>query len=118
MDVSIAKTVYRKFKGIHYSEETQNIFEIIRRYGIKTRSGILTQTNSKLVFKSQVGGKKRLIKLENGKTYEYHVDTIVPYDDNKKQISFLNLTETDDIRRVVIRTSASETRRKLCFFIF
>jgi hypothetical protein len=95
MEVSIAKTVYSKFKGIHYSEETQNIFELIYRNGIKSK-GILTQTKGKLSFKSQVGGDKKLIKLENGKTYEYHIDTIVPYDDTKTQISFMNLTETHD----------------------
>ena len=50
----------------------------------------------KLSFKTQIGGKKKLIKLENGKTYEYHIDTIVPYDDTKTQISFMNLTETHD----------------------
>lgn len=95
MEVSIAKTVYSKFKGIHYSEETQNIFELIYRNGIKSK-GILTQTKGKLSFKSQIGGDKKLIKLENGKTYEYHIDTIVPYDDTKTQISFMNLTETHD----------------------
>lgn len=95
MEISIAKTVYNKFKGIHYSEETQNIFELIYKNGIKSK-GILTQTKGKLSFKSQVGGKKQMIKLKDGKTYEYHIDTIVPYDDNKKQISFMNLTETHD----------------------
>jgi hypothetical protein len=95
MEVSIAKTVYSKFKGIQYTEITQNIFELIYRNGIKSK-GILTQTKGKLSFKSQVGGDKKLIKLENGKTYEYHIDTIVPYDDTKTQISFMNLTETHD----------------------
>ena len=95
MEVSITKTVYNKFKGIHYAEETQNILEIINR-DCRLSKGLLTHTKSKLVFKSQVGGKKQMIKLKDGKTYEYHIDTIVPYDDTKKQISFLNITETDE----------------------
>ena len=95
MEVFIARTVYNKFKGIQYTEITQNILEIINRNGIKSK-GILTQTKGKLSFKTQIGGKKKLIKLENGKTYEYHIDTIVPYDDTKTQISFMNLTETHD----------------------
>jgi len=96
MEVSIAKTVYSKFRGIQFTDVTQNIFEILQSHGIKTKSGLITHTKGKLSFKSQVGGKKQIIKLKDGKTYEYHIDTIVPYDDTKKQISFLNLTETDE----------------------
>jgi hypothetical protein len=95
MEVFIARTVYNKFKYLHYVEETQNILEIINR-DCRLSKGLMTHSKSKLYFKSQVGGKKQMIKLKDGKTYEYHIDTIVPYDDTKKQISFLNLTETND----------------------
>jgi len=95
MKVSITKTVYNKFKGIQYAEETQNIFEILYRDS-RLSKGILTQTTNKINFKSQIGGKKKLIELSDGKIYEYHIDTIVPYDDTKKQISFMNITETSD----------------------
>jgi hypothetical protein len=96
MEVSITKIVYSKFKGIQFTGVTQNIFEILQRHGIKTKGGLLTHSKGKLAFKSQVGGKKQIIKLKDGKTYEYHIDTIVPYDDTKKQISFMNLNETND----------------------
>jgi hypothetical protein len=95
MEVFIARTVYNKFKYLHYVEETENILEIINR-DCRLSKGLMIHSKSKLYFKSQVGGKKQMIKLKDGKTYEYHIDTIVPYDDNKKQISFLNLTETND----------------------
>ena len=94
MEVAISKVIRKKFKYTN-NEEIVDILSFISDKCMKSK-GILIESTGKLSFKIQKGGKKKLIKLEDDKVYEYHVDGITPLDDNQKQLNFMNLTENHD----------------------
>ena len=94
MEVAISKVIRKKFKYIN-NEEIVDILSFISDKCMKSK-GILIESTGKLSFKIQKGGKKKLIKLEDDKVYEYHIDGITPIDDNQKQLNFMNLTENHD----------------------
>ena len=82
MEVTISKLIREKFNYIN-NEEIVDIINFISDTSRKLK-GILVEKNSKLSFKIQKGGKKKLIKLEDDKVYEYHIDGITPLDDKHK----------------------------------
>jgi hypothetical protein len=65
MEISILKTVYNKFNHIN-SELIQNIRNYLN-FNNYPGKGILT---------------KREIKLKDGYKYKYHIDEIIPVDDD------------------------------------
>ena len=91
MEVFISDFINEKLNYIN-SEEILDIYEIIGDY--RTMKGILIQKNGKLNFKIQKGCKKHLIKLEDNKTYEYHIDEIEPIGYDQEKIQFMNLSES------------------------
>lgn len=97
MEISISKFL---FKNINYKNklEIQNILNVIHK-NLKTSKAYLTKETHKLNFKSQHGGKKYEILLADNKTYEYHLSTIEPVDNNHKMMHFINLNEDFDSRK-------------------
>jgi len=97
MEISISKFL---FKNINYKneEEIQNILDIVHK-NFKISKAHLTKETHKINFKLQYGGKKYETTLIDNKTYEYHLSTIEPLDDNRKMMHFINLNEDFDSRK-------------------
>jgi hypothetical protein len=91
MEISISEFL---FKNIHSKnkEIIQDILNIIHNE-IHTSRGFLKSQTNKLLFRYQSGGKKYETTLADSKTYEYHLSSIKPLDDNRKMMHFINLNE-------------------------
>jgi hypothetical protein len=94
MEVSIIKTVYSKFNYIN-SELIQNIMNHLN-FNNYAGKGILTRKTYPINLLQQVGGVKKEIKLKDGYNYEYHIDEIIPIDDESNRICFFNIEESHD----------------------
>jgi hypothetical protein len=94
MEVSIIKTVYKKFNYIN-SELIQNILNHLN-FNNYSGKGILTRKTYPIHLLQQIGGTKREIKLKDGYNYEYHIDEIIPMDDKNNRICFFNIEESHD----------------------
>jgi len=94
MEVSIIKTVYKKFSYIN-SEVIQNILNHLN-FNNYTGKGILTRKTYPIHLLEQVGGVKKEIKLKDGYTYEYHIDEIIPIDSKNNRLCFVNIDESQD----------------------
>ena len=92
MEVSIIKTVYKKFSYIN-SEVIQNILNHLN-FNNYAGKGILTRKTYPIHLLEQVGGVKKEIKLKDGYTYEYHIDEIIPIDSKRNRLCFLNIDES------------------------
>ena len=97
MEVSIIKTVYKKFSYIN-SEVIQNILNHLN-FNNYAGKGILTRKTYPIHLLEQVGAKgtfggvKKEIKLKDGYTYEYHIDEIIPIDSNHNRLCFVNIDD-------------------------
>jgi len=94
MEVWIRKTVYSKFNYIN-SELIQNIMNHLN-FNNYAGKGILTRKTYDINLLQQVGGTKKEIKLKDGYNYEYHIDEIIPIDDESNRICFFNIEESHD----------------------
>ena len=94
MKVWIRRTVYSKFNYTN-SELIQNIINHLN-FNNYSGKGILTRTSYPIHLLQQVGGKKKEIKLEDGYTYEYHIDEIIPIDNKHNRLCFVNIDESQE----------------------
>ena len=109
-EISITKFVYDK---IHYSNESI-IYEILDlifdNNKSKSNGYLINEYKGELNFYNQNGGEVHNIKLKDNKTYEYHVNKIIPFENNKKQIHFLNIDEDYDDCAFLIFDNNEKTR--------
>ena len=112
-EISIIKTLFQKF-NFRNKEIMQNICEIIRENMNVTRGlGYLEKITGKLIFKTQIGGKKHRIKLENNKIFEFHIDIIKLEDSNQKIINFLNINENYENCAFILYDSKESGKSKM-----
>lgn len=112
-EISITHFIYDK---IHYSNEPV-IYEILDLIfdNNKSKSGgyLVSKFKEKLHFYNQYGGTSSSlhhITLKDNKTYEYHISKIIPFENNKKQIHFLNIDEDYDDCAFLIFDNDKNTR--------
>ena len=91
MEISVSTFL---LKNIHFKnkEVVQDILNIFHD-NLDTSKGLLTKKTYNLLFKIQHGGEKYETVLSDNKTYEYHLSTIEPVDNNQKMMHFINLNE-------------------------
>jgi hypothetical protein len=94
MEVSILNTFMNKIHHKSCPHEFNNILQNMDKYNIMG-NGKLTSIKGKIILKNKImhGGKYKEIEID-GTQYEYHLDTIEPYFETEKKISFMNITET------------------------
>ncbi len=108
--ISITRFIYDK---IHYSNEAviYDILNLIYNNNKSKSDGyIVNEFKGKIKFYNQEGGEAHQITLQNNKIYEYHVDKIIPYDNKKKQIHFLNIGEDYEDCAFLIFDNKDNTR--------
>jgi hypothetical protein len=98
MEVSIRYTLLNKIKYKHiYAYNLQNLYNYMNDNNIKG-NGILTSEKGNIILKNNIlyGGEHKEIELQDGIKYEYNLDTIEPYSNDQKMISFLSMTKTNE----------------------
>ncbi len=88
--ISITEYIFDKIVFFHNADTRQNIFDYNNLHNIGNK-GLVKHHHNYVNFKDMDGGGNIYeIKLDNGSTYEFYIDEIIPDTNNLRRICFMS----------------------------